>query len=378
MVQREYESEQDIFAWLALERIPLVGPLSIAKMIEAFGGPAEALDASRYEICKNAKLSERVADSVISYKPATGEIERDISTLQRLGARIITRWSPDYPRNLKDIYDPPALLFVRGSLSTDDSKAVAMVGTRNPTRYGLEFAKSITRDLVRSSVTVVSGLARGIDTACHLSALREGGRTIAVLGCGLDVIYPRENESLIERVSENGVVMTEFRPGVAPLKTNFFRRNRIVSGLSKAVVVVQAAKKSGSLITAFHALEQNRDVFAVPGNITNERSRGPHHLIKQGAGLVESADDILNALGTCGFHENKDPDEPAIESSVNIQISETAKTILNFLDLDPTPIDLICEGLKLEPGKLLGALLELEMFGLVRQSPGKMFSVAKP
>jgi DNA processing protein len=378
MVHREHDSAQDIFAWLALERIPLVGPISIAKLIEAFGGPVEALGASRHEICKKAGLSERLADSIISYRPANGEIEKDIATLQGLGARIVTRWGPDYPRNLKDIYDRPAILFVRGSLYVDDSRAVAMVGTRNPTRYGLEIAKSITRDLVRSSVTIVSGLARGIDTACHLSALREGGRTIAVLGCGLDVMYPRENESLIERVSENGAVMTEFRPGVAPLKTNFFRRNRIVSGLSRAVVVVQVAKKSGSLITAFHALEQNRDVFAVPGNITNERSRGPHHLIKQGAGLIESADDILNALGTCGFHETQEPAESAMDSSDTIEVSETVRTILNFLDLDPTRIDQICEGLKLEPGKLLAALLELEMSGLVRQSPGKMFSIAKP
>jgi DNA processing protein len=249
-----------------------------------------------------------------------------------------------------------------------------MVGTRNPTGYGVEFAKSITSDLVRSDFTIISGLARGIDTTCHQSALKAGGRTIAVLGCGLDISYPKENDSLVQRIVESGAVISEFRPGIAPLKTNFFRRNRIVSGLSRAVVVVQASKKSGSLITASHALDQNRDVFAVPGNITNERSRGPHYLIKQGAGLVESADDILaslitsevgNVSGCCSSFQDARRDE---------EVSETAQLILDFLDLDPTPIDLMCESIKIEPGRLLGSLLELELLGLVKQSPGKMFS----
>jgi DNA processing protein len=294
--------------------------------------------------------------------------------LKHLGAELITRWGVNYPSNLKDIYDPPAILFVRGSLLPEDSKAIAMVGTRNPTRYGVEFARSITRDLVRSSFTVVSGLARGIDTVCHQTALKEGGRSIAVIGCGLDVVYPKENESLIEQLAEHGAVITEFRPGISPLKTNFFRRNRIVSGLSKAVVVVQAAKKSGSLITAFHALDQNRDVFAVPGDITNERSRGPHFLIKQGAGLVESVEDILSSFSTCEFEKDRNEAPSNLIPPDRLEVSEAARTILDFLDLDPTPIDLICEGLKIEPGRLSGALLELELLGLVRQSPGKLFS----
>ncbi|MGC8604347.1 MAG: DNA-processing protein DprA, partial [Desulfomonilaceae bacterium] len=281
MDQIELVTSQDIYNWLALERIPMVGPLTIAKLIESFREPQEVFRASAAEIRRKTGLSERLSKSIALYQPESVEINRDMSLLDRLEARLITRWGRYYPSNLKDIYDPPALLFVRGSLLAEDYRAVAMVGTRNPTRYGIEFAKSLTRDLVRSSFTIISGLARGIDTVCHQTALKEGGRTIAVIGCGLDVVYPKENGGLIQQIAERGAVVSEFRPGIAPLKTNFFRRNRIVSGLSKAVIVVQAAKKSGSLITAYHALEQNRDVFAVPGAITNERSRGPHYLIKQ-------------------------------------------------------------------------------------------------
>ncbi len=378
MLQIEDDCKQTIFDWLALERVPLVGPLTMAKLIESFGTPGDVLRASSVEIRQKTGLSERLSNSIALYKPEADEIEKDIALLEHLEARLITRWSPDYPSNLRDIYDPPALLFVRGSLLPEDSQAVAMVGTRNPTRYGVEFAKSITRDLVRSSFTVVSGLARGIDTVCHQTALKEGGRTIAVIGCGLDVVYPRENESLIGRLAEHGAVISEFRPGISPLKTNFFRRNRIVSGLSKAVVVVQAAKKSGSLITAFHALDQNRDVFAVPGNITNERSRGPHFLIKQGAGLVESAEDILSSIATCEFKKHGDDGPAHLVPSDGFEVSEAAQTILDFLDLDPTPIDMICEGLKMEPGRLSGTLLELELLGLVRQNPGKLFSRVRP
>lgn len=374
MVQIEHECEQDIYDWLALERIPLVGPLTVAKLVESFGGPSQVFRASAADIRRRTGLSERLSNSIAFYKPQAQEIRKDMDLLKHLGAELITRWGVNYPSNLKDIYDPPAILFVRGSLLPEDSKAIAMVGTRNPTRYGVEFARSITRDLVRSSFTVISGLARGIDTVCHQTALKEGGRSIAVIGCGLDVVYPKENESLIEQLAEHGAVISEFRPGISPLKTNFFRRNRIVSGLSKAVVVVQAAKKSGSLITAFHALDQNRDVFAVPGDITNERSRGPHFLIKQGAGLVESVEDILSSFSTCEFEKDRNEAPSNLIPPDRLEVSEVAQTILHFLDLDPTPIDLICEGLKMEPGRLSGTLLELELLGLVRQSPGKLFS----
>ena len=285
---------------------------------------------------------------------------------------MLSRWDDGYPSNLKEIYDPPALLFVRGEIIPQDTRAVAVVGARNPTRYGLDMTEQICRDLVREGVTLVSGLARGIDTACHKAALKGGGRTIGVLGCGLDVSYPRENQDLIEEMVGAGAVISEFRPGVAPLATNFYRRNRIVSGLSKGILVVEATLNSGSLITAAHALDQNRDVFAVPGNVLNKRSSGPHHLLKQGAGLVESADDIVQAL----FTPLAAKSQPSLFEAHGDgeDISETAKVVLEALDPDPVPIDLLCETLKIDAGALSGSLVELELHGLIRQYPGKMFA----
>jgi DNA processing protein len=234
--------------------------------------------------------------------------------------------------------------------------------------------EQLTKGLVRAEVTPISGLARGIDTACHSTALKEGGRTIGVLGCGIDVLYPRENKALIEEMTGSGAVISEFRPGVPPLATNFYRRNRIVSGLVKGVVVVQATRNSGSLITAGHALEQNRDVFAVPGSVMDSRSWGPHSLIKQGAGVVESADDVLASLFEPPQSTGRQPTLFEARGNRDEILSDVAEQVLEFLDPDPVPIDLLCESLKIEVGKLSGILLELELKGLVRQYPGKMFS----
>lgn len=361
-----------IFDWLALERIPRVGPLSIARLMDAFGSPGAAMEADPREISRRTGLSEKLARSIADFKPPKADINKDIDILDRLGARVLTRWDPDYPRNLKEIYDPPALLFVRGSFAEIDTNAVAVVGTRNPTRYGVEMARRISSGLGRGGITLTSGLARGIDTVCHQTALEQRYRTIGVLGCGIDVAYPRENRSLIEEMSQSGVVVSEFRPGVVPHPTNFYRRNRIISGLSKCVVVVEASKNSGSLITARHAIDQNRDIFAVPGSVMNKRSEGPHSLLRQGAGLAESAEDIIQALSQSRPAESQismfQPDERVED------LSEDGVSVLSALDPDPVPIDLLCESLKMDAGKLSGLLLELELRGLVRQYPGKLFA----
>jgi len=365
-------SEDPLFDWLALERIPRVGPLSIARLIGAFGTPRAVLEADAREIQRRSGLNERLARSIAEFTVPQDEIAKEMELLDRLEAGVITRWDPGYPAHLKEIYDPPALLFVRGQISEQDSRAVAIVGTRNPSRYGLEMTERITRELARAGVTLVSGLARGIDSACHGVALKEGGRTIGVLGCGIDVTYPRENKSLIEEIVHSGAVITEFRPGVPPLSTNFFRRNRIVSGLSRGVVVIEAADNSGSLITASHAVDQNRDVFAVPGNVLNLRSRGPHRLLRQGAALTESAQDVLEALFPAAVHVVQS-DLLAAPPPDN-ELPDIARRVLEAVDPDPVPIDLLCETLGMEPGTLSGVLLELELSGLVRQHPGKMFS----
>ena len=202
----------------------------------------------------------------------------------------------------------------------------------------------ISTGLVQAGITLVSGLARGIDTACHQTAIKEQGRTIGVLGCGIDVSYPKENKKLIQEMSQHGAVVSEFRPGIAPLATNFYRRNRIVSGLVKGVLVVEAARNSGSLITANHAVDQNRDVFAVPGNLMNPRSHGCHYLIKNGAGLIESADDVIDAL----FPETGKKVQETLFEAQNYKgdLSDAAESVLEALDPDPIPIDLLCENLR--------------------------------
>ena len=364
--------DSTVYDWLALERIPRVGPLTMAKLRNAFGSPRAALEADANRIRRLAGLSEQLARTISEFVIPGDEILRDIETLAKLEIRVVTRWDPDYPSNLKEIYDPPALLFVRGEIKPEDSRAVAVVGTRNPTRYGIEMTEQMSRGLVQAGITLVSGLARGIDTACHRTAIQEKGRTIGVLGCGIDVSYPKENKKLIQEMSQHGAVISEFRPGIAPLATNFYRRNRIVSGLAKGVLVVEAARNSGSLITANHAADQNRDVFAVPGNLMNPRSQGCHHLIKQGAGLVESADDIITSLFPPAAVKVQEALFKAADQEE--ELSETLQTVLDALDPDPVPIDLLCENLKMDAGKLAGLLLELELNGLIRQHPGKMFS----
>lgn len=372
MAEKMLPGLDSTFHWLALERVPRVGPLTMAKLFAAFGSPQAALAASAQEIRRRAGVSEALANCIAGFTPPEDEILKDMKLLEELGARVMTRWDPDYPPSLKEIYDPPALLFVRGEITAADNRAVAVVGTRNPSRYGLEMTQQIARDLARADVTLVSGLARGIDTACHMAALKEGGRTIGVLGCGIDVRYPRENGPLIEAIVASGALMTEFRPGTPPMATNFFRRNRIVSGLSKGVVVVEATRKSGSLITANHAVDQNREVFAVPGNVMNPRSRGPHYLLKQGAAIAESVEDILEVLFP---PTERSTTQPTLEMKpTSLQLSDTARRVLEEIDLDPVPIDILCESLGMDPGKLAGVLLELELNGLIRQHPGKMFA----
>ncbi len=371
-VQGTAYQDNPIFDWLALERAPRVGPLTIARLINGFGSPRSALEASPDEIRRRTGIGEKLAREISEYQIPEQAIIRDMRLLESLGARITTRWDPAYPSLLKEIYDPPALLFVRGEILAEDGRAVAIVGTRNPTRYGLDVAESIAADLARSGITIVSGLARGIDTAAHRAALKAGGRSIGVQGCGLDIPYPRENKGLVEELIQSGAVITEFRPGIPPLPTNFFRRNRVVSGLSKGVVVVEATRKSGSLITAEHAVDQNRDVFAVPGNLMNMRSQGPHHLIKQGAALVESANDIAEAL----FKAPEKKPQPTLFPAVaeRDEMSDTARAVLEAIDPDPVAIDILCQSLTMEPGKLSGILLELELKGMIRQFPGKMFA----
>ena len=295
--------------------------------------------------------------------------QKELDRLRHEGVQVVTRRQPGYPRLLAKIHDPPPVLFYYGTLRSEDEVAVAIVGTRNASPSGRLTAENLATSLVRQGMTIVSGMARGIDSAAHRGALDAGGRTIAVLGSGLDVIYPPENAGLYGEIAENGAVVTEFALGTEPFPMNFPIRNRVISGLSLGVVVVEAAQDSGSLITAGHAAEQGRDVFAVPGPVEMEGSRGPHRLIRQGAKLIESAQDILEELSLPFLTENE-----IVAATETGTLSPEEERVLQSLGHEPCHVDLVVRDTGLPSGMVSATLVLLEMKGLVRQWTGSLFS----
>src|SRR5256712_5440134 len=283
-----------------------------------------------------------------------------------------------YPELLRAIYDPPAVLYCDGSVEPGDRQAVAIVGTRQATPYGLRITETLAGELSALGFTILSGFARGIDAAAHRAALAAGGRTIAVLGCGLDVDYPPGHASLHAEIAGSGAVLTEFAPGTPPRATNFPRRNRIISGLALGVVVVEAAEDSGSLITARLALEQGREVFAVPGSIDAPTSRGPHGLLKQGAKLVETVDDIVEEL----LPQLDRPlqtlkSEPIAALPEHVELSPSERTVLDLISREPLHLDDLTERSRLTTPAVAGILLGLELKALVKQLPGQRYCLAR-
>jgi DNA processing protein len=284
---------------------------------------------------------------------------------QKANARLLTWRDENYPAPLREIEDFPPLLFVRGSLQERDRFAIAIVGTRKPTPYGRTVAEKLGRELARYGLTIVSGGARGIDTAAHTGALRANGRTIAVLGCGIDVAYPAESAALFQRIATQGAVISEYPPGIQPDQWRFPARNRLVSAMALGVLVVEAPYDSGALITASHALEQGKPVFAVPGNIDTGHSAGCHQLIKQGATLVDSVEDIVHALGIAP--------EPPPERAALPALTPVQQQVLQALSLTPKHVDALADELRLPVAQLNAELLLLEMHNLVRRQPGNAY-----
>jgi len=277
-----------------------------------------------------------------------------------------------YPTNLKYIYDPPPALYIKGNIIPQDNIAIAIVGSRQASYYGLKNAQELAFELAAKGITIISGLARGVDSAAHRGALKAGGRTIAVLGSGLNMIYPVENKGLAEEISQNGAVISEFSQDTPPHRQNFPRRNRIISGLSLGVLVVEAAKRSGALITVGFALEQGREVFALPGKIDSFTSQGTHDLIKQGAKLVESTEDIieeLEPLRSCQINQARSESKTKIEPN----LPEEEKQVYSCLSCEPLHIDELAQKVNLSYGRLLTCLLKLEYKKLVKELPGKAF-----
>jgi DNA processing protein len=322
-----------------------------------------------------------VAQAIVA-QSGLKEAEQETTAVEKAKYRLITYGGESYPRLLQEIGDPPLVLYVRGDISVLSQHAVAVVGTRRPTAYGSSVAHRLACDLAQRQLVIVSGLARGIDSAAHRGALEAKGKTIAVLGSGLDVIYPRENTRLAEQVAESGALISEFPLGTAPTPENFPIRNRIISGLALGTVIVEAAEYSGSLITARLASEQNREVYAVPGNITSAQSFGPNLLIKQGAKLVDQWLDVIEELPAPIRMQLLPPTRaseiaaaaPQAASPFEQGLEPDQKAVFEVLHADEALfVDSICGSVSLPQPRVLAALLTLEMSGLVKQLPGKNF-----
>jgi DNA processing protein len=293
----------------------------------------------------------------------------------REGCHFLVRGNPKYPALLEEIYDPPLVLYARGRMEPLEQPGVAVVGTRKPTIYGLQMAQGIASDLGSRGITVISGLARGIDAAAHRGCIQGKGKTIAVLGCGIDIVYPREHRQLVQQILENGLLLSEFSPGTSPAPQNFPVRNRIISGLALGALIVEASEYSGSLITARLAMEQNREVFALPGNLTTPQSFGPNYLIKQGAKLVQSWRDVVEELPSEFRHDIliQEDAQPLKKPELNL-LSEEENGILGLLKMDEaTQFDKIFHSSGLGISRLSNLLFNLEMSGWIRQLPGNMY-----
>lgn len=367
------DSDQDRLAWLRLKLTPTLGNRSLLRLLKRCGSPAEILRLKGKELKDIPFLRERARVALASAETVRSP-EAEWEQLQGAGIRLLALPDADYPANLKEIPDPPVVLFVKGAIEPRDLVAVSVVGSRGASALGIAFTERLCMDLAQYGVTIVSGFAVGIDSAAHRGALRAGGRTLAVLGCGLDVDYPRSNAELRRRIGASGALFSEFLLGVQPAPDHFPMRNRIISGLALGVVVVEAAGRSGSLITARLALEQGREVFAVPGVARNYRSIGPHRLLRQGVKLVEDAADVLEEIRPLIRTGTTVRLEPKTVLEIPLEADETA--VLRLLDQVPKHIDIICRELRWPVEKALATLLKLELKGAIRQLPGKLFIAA--
>jgi DNA processing protein len=368
-------SGQDCAPWLALGRIRGVGGVSFKKITARFADPAAVFRASAAELAEIEGLHRELIHSIANFND-WAEIDKEIQCARAAGVKMIPFSDAAYPASLRAIADPPPLLYVKGELRDNDSKAVAIVGSRSASDYGRRIARDLARGLVSFGLTVVSGMARGIDGMAHESALQAGGRTLAVLGSGVDRAYPPEHETLYRRISESGAVISELPMGARPIAFNFPARNRLISGLSLGVVVVEATEKSGSLITASLAAEQGREVFAVPGEAGASRSRGSHRLIRQGAKLVESVDDIIEEIAPQLSRRNGDGG-PDSARSLPENSGPAARQIFALLKETSLQVDQVIEQSGLPASQVLQVLLDLELQGFVCQTPGKIYRAEK-
>ncbi|HTS17236.1 MAG TPA: DNA-processing protein DprA [Verrucomicrobiae bacterium] len=363
-------------AYIALNMVDGVGPIRVRALLERFREPQAILSATKSELMQVEGVGEEVARSITGWREKV-DLDAELQRIEKAGVKVVTREDADYPKNLREIYDPPIVLYAKGAFAERDALSIGIVGSRRTTLYGQDMARKLAYQLGRVGVTVVSGLARGIDSAAHQGTLQAKGRTVAVIGCGIDIVYPAENDKLAQEIVEKGgAVVTEFPFGVKPDKQNFPMRNRIISGWSLGVVVVEANLKSGALITAGQAAEQGRQVFAVPGRADSILSRGTNKLIKDGAKLTEDAEDVLSEFEyllpkRATESVEAEPEGPGTKPA--LRLSELEEKVMAQVGRDETAIDEIIRASGLTTACVSATLLALEMKRLVRQLPGKLY-----
>lgn len=379
---KKQEHSVDIEKWLKLIRADGVGSTTFGKLIDRFGSVDRVLGASVSELTKVDGVGFKTAEQIFATRDkfnTTAELE----LADKLGVWIIHLEDTRYPPVLKQIYDPPPVLYIKGSFIRQDNLCISIVGSRRCSLYGQEQSSRLAHLLASAGFTISSGMARGIDTAAHQGALSAKGRTIAVQGCGLANIFPPENKKLFELIAESGACISELPLQYEPLSENFPPRNRIIAGLSLGTIVIEAGLRSGALITATAAMENNREVMAVPGKIDSPLSKGCHQLIKQGAKLIETVEDVMEALGYIGQQLQNHVTTEAAKASekkekslfdVNqLNLSESEKKLYDYLSKEPSHIDQIIAETNLTPGSINACLIALRLKGLIKQLPGNLF-----
>jgi DNA processing protein len=353
-------------ALLLLYSIPNIGPVKMRSLISFFGSPEAVLSASARQLLAAPGFEKKSVENILTNRNETF-VKEQMILLEKHSVQLLSYWDAEYPERLKSIYDPPVFLFVKGELNILKEPMIDIVGARKPSGYGKMVTETMSAQLVKNGYGIVSGFARGVDTAAHKTALKNNGKTIGVLGNGLDINYPAENKQLRDTLFKSGLFISEYPMGEKPEAGNFPKRNRIISGLSSGVLVTEAGEKSGALLTAFYALDQNRDVFAIPGTIVSENSVGTNRLIKEGAKLVQNVEDILVEVDSA-YEQNTPPDRTKLP---NLPQDELA--IYQAISSEAKHVDQIAYQCKLSVSETLTLLLTLELKGLVRQMAGKMY-----
>ena len=351
-----------------------VGDISIKNLFGRFQSAQAVFKASKKDLTLVDGITEKQIVSIKDFND-WDQVDKELEKVEKRRIKLLPLNDSNYPDSLLQTYNPPPLLYIRGEMIPEDMNSIAIVGSRLPNKYGRTVTETLSGELASMGVTIVSGMARGVDSLAQSKALKMGGRTIGVLGCGLDIYYPPENDKLYDAVAQNGALLSEFALGTPPISHNFPQRNRIISGISLGVVVVQASEKSGSLISASFALDQNKEVFAVPGNIDNKLSRGTNWLIKKGAKLVETVDDIISEVDALRTLKDTGLFEEDRNQKILDSLTQNQKEVFSVLSREPQHIDELIKLTGFESSNLLSILLTLELNDYVAQLPGKHFQI---